>query len=49
MSIRGVLFDVDDTLVDYSATVRIAIVAHLAAEEFSTGSNHPGRRWTGGG
>ncbi|MEU6580316.1 HAD family hydrolase [Nocardia sp. NPDC046763] len=32
MSIRGVLFDVDDTLIDYSATVRIGFLRHLAAE-----------------
>lgn len=32
MSIRGVLFDVDDTLIDYSGTARIGILKHLAAE-----------------
>ncbi|MGW4245863.1 HAD family hydrolase [Nocardia sp. NPDC004722] len=32
MSIRGVLFDVDDTLIDYSATARFGILKHLAAE-----------------
>ncbi|MGV9833529.1 HAD family hydrolase [Nocardia niigatensis] len=33
MSIRGVLFDIDDTLIDYSATVRIGFLRHLAAEQ----------------
>ncbi|MTE14457.1 HAD family hydrolase [Nocardia aurantiaca] len=32
MTIRGVLFDVDDTLIDYSATARIGLLRHLAAE-----------------
>ncbi|SUD48871.1 Pyrimidine 5'-nucleotidase YjjG [Nocardia otitidiscaviarum] len=32
MTVRGILFDVDDTLVDYSATARAGILAHLAAE-----------------
>ncbi|MVU83818.1 HAD-IA family hydrolase [Nocardia sp. ET3-3] len=32
MSIRGVLFDVDDTLIDYSGTARIGILKHLATE-----------------
>ncbi|PSK32908.1 HAD family hydrolase [Nocardia seriolae] len=48
VSIRGVLFDVDDTLVDYSATVRIAIVAHLAAEGILDRFESPGSavdRW----
>ena len=30
--IRGVLFDVDDTLVDYSASEAIGVVAHMRAE-----------------
>ncbi|MEC3956060.1 HAD family hydrolase [Nocardia sp. CDC153] len=33
MSVRGVLFDVDDTLIDYSATARIGILRHLEAED----------------
>ncbi|GAB2529604.1 HAD family hydrolase [Nocardia heshunensis] len=32
MTIQGVLFDIDDTLIDYSATVRIGFLRHLAAE-----------------
>ncbi|MEV6772228.1 HAD family hydrolase [Nocardia sp. NPDC051030] len=32
MTIRGVLFDIDDTLIDYSATVRQGILRHLSAE-----------------
>ncbi|UGT44414.1 HAD family hydrolase [Nocardia yamanashiensis] len=32
MTIRGILFDIDDTLIDYSATARIGILRHLAAE-----------------
>ncbi len=31
MAIRGVLFDIDDTLVDYASAMRAAIEAHLAA------------------
>ncbi|AYF73899.1 HAD family hydrolase [Nocardia yunnanensis] len=32
MTIRGILFDVDDTLVDYSGSARVGILKHLAAE-----------------
>ncbi|MGX1809671.1 HAD family hydrolase [Nocardia sp. NPDC055321] len=32
VGIRGVLFDVDDTLIDYSATARVGILRHLRAE-----------------
>ncbi|WP_067821911.1 HAD family hydrolase [Nocardia inohanensis] len=32
MMIRGILFDIDDTLIDYSATARIGILRHLEAE-----------------
>ncbi|MEU0542883.1 HAD family hydrolase [Nocardia sp. NPDC005978] len=32
MGIRGILFDVDDTLIDYSATARVGILRHLRAE-----------------
>ncbi|WP_084477859.1 HAD family hydrolase [Nocardia jejuensis] len=33
MTIRGILFDVDDTLVDYSSTARAGLLRHLAAED----------------
>ncbi|GLX00591.1 HAD family hydrolase [Microtetraspora sp. NBRC 16547] len=33
MTILGVLFDVDDTLFDYSTSERVGILKHLAAEE----------------
>ncbi|WP_327139926.1 HAD family hydrolase [Nocardia sp. NBC_01327] len=33
MSIRGILFDVDDTLIDYAATARIGLLGHLRAED----------------
>lgn len=33
MTIRGILFDVDDTLIDYSATARVGILRHLRAED----------------
>ncbi|MFI1917680.1 HAD family hydrolase [Nocardia sp. NPDC020380] len=32
MTIRGILFDVDDTLIDYAGTARNGILKHLAAE-----------------
>ncbi|MBP2705933.1 HAD family hydrolase [Microbispora sp. RL4-1S] len=32
MTIRGVLFDIDDTIFDYSASERTGLVGHLAAE-----------------
>lgn len=32
MTVRGLLFDVDDTLIDYSATARTGILRQLAAE-----------------
>ncbi|MBL1073953.1 HAD family hydrolase [Nocardia sp. 2] len=33
MTIRGILFDIDDTLIDYAASARTAVVGHLAAQE----------------
>ncbi|MEV6067082.1 HAD family hydrolase [Nocardia sp. NPDC052001] len=33
MSIRGILFDIDDTLIDYSATARVGLLRHLRAED----------------
>lgn len=32
MTIRGILFDVDDTLVDYSGAARAGVLGHLTAE-----------------
>ncbi|WP_405496076.1 HAD family hydrolase [Nocardia sp. NBC_00511] len=32
MTIRGLLFDIDDTLIDYSGTARTGILRHLTAE-----------------
>lgn len=32
MTIRGILFDIDDTLIDYSATARVGLLRHLTAE-----------------
>ncbi len=32
MTVRGVLFDIDDTLFDYSTSERVGILKHLAAE-----------------
>ncbi|MCC5576505.1 HAD family hydrolase [Microtetraspora sp. AC03309] len=33
MTVRGVLFDIDDTLFDYSTSERVGLLKHLAAEE----------------
>ncbi|GAB4586690.1 HAD family hydrolase [Nocardia sp. IFM 10818] len=32
MTVRGILFDVDDTLFDYSASARVGVIEHLRAE-----------------
>ncbi|NNH69443.1 HAD family hydrolase [Nocardia uniformis] len=32
MTIRGILFDIDDTLIDYSSAARFGVLEHLTAE-----------------